>query len=355
MRYRDTRFYGWTARFGLGARVGAAALLWFALVAALHLWVNREETGRTVLRMGYMPVISNLAAPLLDFASKDGGGLRFTAMKFSSFAEMGEALRNGSIDAAFIIAPLAVVLRRQGEDVRIVAIGNRHESTLVVRKDLPARSFADLAGRTLAVPMRFSGHFLCVKRLAEKYGIEDKLKIVEMPPPDMAAAMAAGALDAYFVGEPMAAKTIVAGQSRVLFYVEEQWPGFICNLVLVRGDLVRKHPEQVAALVQGAARAGLWAAGHVKEAAGIASKYWGTPRPIVEYALSTPPNRIVYDRYTPVESEIKELADAMARFKLISTADIRGLVEPRFAKAADMTGVTGFASILKPVRNAGRL
>ena len=86
----------------------------------------------------------------------------FEAVKFSSFAEMAEALRNDSIQAAFIIAPLAVVLRQQGVDVKVVLIGNRNESTLVARKTLGAKRLEDLAGSTIAVPMRFSGHNICL-------------------------------------------------------------------------------------------------------------------------------------------------------------------------------------------------
>ncbi|MBI5845534.1 MAG: ABC transporter substrate-binding protein [Deltaproteobacteria bacterium] len=350
MRYRQTRMAEWVDGLSLRRKVLMLSLAWLALISASHFWVNREPTGRIVVRMGYMPVISNIAAPILDAASKEGKGVRFEAMKFSSFAEMGEALRNGSIDAAFIIAPLAVALRQQGEDVRIVAIGARHESTLVVKKSLPVKTFADLAGKTLAVPMRFSGHNLAVRRLAEKYGLGESIKIVEMNPPDMAAAMAAGVLDAYCVGEPMAAKTIMAGQSRALSYVEEAWPGFICNLVLVKGDLVENHPERVAALVQGAARAGLWAKANLKEAARIASDYWGTPLPLVEYALETPPGRVVFNRFAPKESEVQEMAGYMARFRIIETAEIEGLVEPRFALAADLDGIKGFSSILRKAR-----
>ena len=84
--------------------------------------------------MGYMPVVTNLAAPLLDHASKDGTGLSFEALKFSSFSEMGESLRNGHIHAAFIIAPLSIVLHQQDAGVKLVYIGNRHESTLVYRR-----------------------------------------------------------------------------------------------------------------------------------------------------------------------------------------------------------------------------
>ncbi len=135
-----------------GWRVAAVVLAWLVLISWLHFRLNYEHGQRRVIRMGYMPVITNLAAPLLDYASKDGSGLRFEALKFSSFAEMGESLRNGHIQAAFIIAPLSIVLHQQGADVRIMYIGNRHESTLVYRKDLQVKTFADLAGKSIAVP-----------------------------------------------------------------------------------------------------------------------------------------------------------------------------------------------------------
>ena len=61
---------------------------------------------------------------------------------------MGEALRNDHIQAAFIIAPLSIVLHQQGAGVKLIYIGNRHESTLVYRKDLTCNSFADLAGKS---------------------------------------------------------------------------------------------------------------------------------------------------------------------------------------------------------------
>jgi NitT/TauT family transport system substrate-binding protein len=262
---------------------------------------------------------------------------------------MGEALLQGKIQAAFIIAPLSVVLHQQGAGVRIVYIGNRHESTLVYRKDLAVRDFRDLAGKSIAVPLRYSGHNLCTRQLAEKFALSGAdLNIVEMNPPDMASALATGALDAYFVGEPFAAKTIQVGESKVLYYVEQVWPNFICNLLLVRQDLIDRNPERVQALVQAAARSGLWAKANPQEAARIACTYWNQPRELVIYALQTPPNRIVYDRFIPEESEIRYMADQMVKFGLIQNNDISGLVDARFAKNANLEGITDFKSILKP-------
>jgi NitT/TauT family transport system substrate-binding protein len=329
------------------SRIGILAIVWMLFIAGAHYWLNMEHDPRQVVTMGYMPVITNLAAPLLDYASMDGKNpIRYRALKFASFAEMAEALRNDEIQAAFIIAPLSIVLRQQGEDVKVVYIGNRHESTLVVRKDLHARKLADLSGRTIAVPMRYSGHNLVLLKLLAEAGLEQKINVVEMNPPDMASAMASGSLDAYFVGEPFAAQTLKFGASELFFYVEDVSPGFICNLLLVRHQFIEKQPEVVRSLVQGAVRSGLWARQNIAEAAQIASRYWGQPLELVKYALKTPPDRIVFDKYIPVKGELQEMADLMVRFKLIETGVTTGLVEDRFAREANIDGIDGIDSIL---------
>jgi NitT/TauT family transport system substrate-binding protein len=332
-------------------RVLAVALGWLALISWLHYDLNAEHSSRPVIRMGYMPVIANLAAPLLDYASKDGSGPRFEALKFSSFAEMGESLRNGYIQAAFIIAPLSIVLRQQGAAAKLVYIGNRHESTLVYRSELKINTFADLAGKTIAVPMRFSGHYIAARRLAEEYGITGpNLKIVEMNPPDMPSALSSGALDAYFVGEPFAAASVKAGQAKVLYYVEQVWPGFICNLLMVRQDLIDAHPQWAQDLVEGAARSGYWARSHTEEAAKIVAAYWNQKPELADYALKTPPNRIVYDRFVPKYEEMQFLADQMVRFGLLEHSNIDGLIDDRFAKNADLGNITDYKSILNHPR-----
>jgi NitT/TauT family transport system substrate-binding protein len=340
----------WMGRHGIlrsyPLRIGGLAIGWLLLIAGAHYYLNMDHDQRQVVTMGYMPVITNLAAPLLDYASiSNKSPIRYRALKFSSFAEMAEALRNHGIQAAFMIAPLSIVLRQQGEDVKVVYIGNRHESTLVVRKDLHARTLAELVGRTIAVPMRYSGHNILLLKLLAEFGLEGKVNIVEMNPPDMASALASGSLDAYFVGEPFAAQTLKSGDSRLIFRVEDVDPDFICNLLLVQQQFIEKHPEAVRQMVQGAVRSGLWARKNLTAAAKIASRYWGQPLDLVEYALETPPHRIVFDKYLPVEEELQKMANLMVRFKLLKTGTITGLVEDRFARQADLTGIGGVDSI----------
>ena len=327
-------------------RITVLALLWFVLIWSLHLWLNTESDQRKVVKMGYMPVITNFAAPLLDYASlKTNASVRFKALKFASFAEMAEALRNDEIQVAFIIAPLAIVLRQQGEDVKVVTIGNRHESTFVVHKQLGATSLRDLVGKTVAVPMRYSGHNLGLLKAISEAGLTGQINVVEMNPPDMASALSSGALDGYFVGEPFAGQTLKSGVSDLLFYAEDIWPGFICNLILVKQQFVREDAKTVKYLVEGAIRSGIWAKQNLSSAAAIASRYWGQPVDLVEYALRTPKGRIVFDQYIPIREELQYMAELMVRYDLAKSADIDGLIEDGFAREANTGSISDLSSI----------
>jgi len=329
------------------------ALVWLVLIAILHWRLNYERTDRVVVRMGYMPVLANLASPLLDAASRLSGETRFEAVKFSSFAEMGQALRSGHIDAAFMIAPLAIVLHQQGADIKIVYIGNRHESTLVVRSDIQAKDFGDLAGRTLAVPLRYSGHNLCARQLQERYGAAGaRVRIIEMNPPDMPSALAMGSLDAYFVGEPFGGASIRTGKGRVLYNVEQVWPGFICNLTVVRSDLIARAPDSVRQLVHGAARSGIWARDHHAEAAEVVAPFWSQQPEAVQFALDSNGGRTVWDRFVPRVDELQHMADEMVRFGLLAEDGISGLVDDRFAISAQLDGIGDLTSILRPSRES---
>lgn len=331
----------------LPAKLFVIPMIWVVLVSAVHYQLNFESSDRRVFRMGYMPVVTNMAAPLLDYATKEGDGVRFKAIKYASFAEMAESLRNNHLDAAFMIAPLSIVLRQQGTDVKLVYIGNRHESTLVTRKELNITEFPQLAGKTIAVPMRFSGHNLSALQLVKKYQLEGDINIVEMNPPDMASALAAGELDAYYVGEPFAAKTLKSGDASLLFRVEDVWPNFICNLVIVNNSLIESDPELVQQFVSAAARSGVWVQQNRDEAAEIAASYWNQDLDLVKYALNTPEDRIIFDQYTPKEAQMQQIADMMVEDGLITDNSIAGLIDDHFAKNADLSNVTSLQSVMR--------
>jgi NitT/TauT family transport system substrate-binding protein len=335
-----------TIQISFPIKILVICIIWLFSITALHFHFNHPKSACKVISMGYMPVISNLSAPILDDLTKDSEQLRFRAVKFSSFAEMVESFRNGHIQAAFIIAPLSIVLKQQGEDVKVVYIGNRHESTFVVRQGLHINGLADLEGKTVAVPMKYSGHNLCLLRLLEKHNLLGRVNIVEMNPPDMAASLVSGSLDAYFVGEPFAAQTLKSKDADLLYYVEDIWENFICNLLIVKQSFIKNNPFEAKMMVHTAARCGIWAKNNPIEAAGLVSKYWHQPKELVEFALSTPENRIRFDRFTPRTDEMQYMADLMVKYGLLKQHNIKGLVDDQFSRTVNLNNITDLKSIL---------
>ena len=60
-------------RLTLARRYGLLAAAWLIVITLLHCSLNMHRQDRDLVRMGYMPVVTNLAAPLLDFVSRDEG------------------------------------------------------------------------------------------------------------------------------------------------------------------------------------------------------------------------------------------------------------------------------------------
>lgn len=223
---------------------------------------------------------------------------------------MAEAFKAGRIEASFFIAPLAMKLREQGAPVKIVYLGHRDGSTVMVRKDDPAQSLKDLRGKTFAIPSRYSNQFLVISKLMRDQGVRpEEIDFVEMPPPDMPGALGSGAIDAYFVGEPHAAKAEFDGTGRVLYHAKDIWPSFISCVLVVSEKLIAERPEVVRELVRGIAESGEWAERNRLDAAKVASPFFRQDEKVVRYVLTQPPDRVSYRMLTPTDEELRRIHD----------------------------------------------
>src|SRR3954468_16169840 len=138
--------------------------------------------------------------------------------QFQGFPEIKEALIAGRMQAGFLVAPMAIALRSQGVPIKIVYLGHRYGSAFVVAKNGPVHSVHDLAGKTIAIPSRFSDERLIVGRaLRANQLAESDVKMVEMAPPDVASALSRVAMDAFVMAEPFPSQAELGGYGRVLF------------------------------------------------------------------------------------------------------------------------------------------
>ena len=72
------------------------------------------------------------------------GGSLFQSVKFGDWATVKEALIARSVDAVFILAPMAMRLRADGVPIKIVYLGHRDGTAIVVGADSDIRTFTDL-------------------------------------------------------------------------------------------------------------------------------------------------------------------------------------------------------------------
>ena len=323
--------------------IGTLGLIVVLGVLRARPWQSADQRGpepaagvtREVLAVGFLPVTCHLTCPVTDFASKTSTKTRFESQRFTDFPTVVETLKSGRIEATFMIAPLAMKLREQGVKVKIAYLGHRDGSTVMVRKDLPATSLKDLEGRIFALPSKYSNQNLVIRKLMNDQGVNPaSIRFVDMAPPDMPGALASKAIDAYFIGEPHAARAELDGSGRVLYHAKDIWPRFISCVLVVTEKLIDERPEVVTDLVRGIAESGEWAETHREDAARLVSPYFRQDEKLVRYVLTQPPDRVSYRMLTPQDDEMQVMADmALAAGILERPLDVRGLVDRRFIPA----------------------
>jgi NitT/TauT family transport system substrate-binding protein len=308
---------------------GKIALLlfgWLGLISGLHLYLNVNWAAvlndyrpleKRKITVAYLPVTCQLTCPVTDYISKFSlSGEMFLPRMFQGFPEMKEALISNRVQAAFIVAPMALALKAQGVPIKVVYLGHRYGSAVVVRKDGPVKTFADMRGRTIAIPSRFSDERLLLFRAMKVWGVKpSEIKMVEMAPPDVSGALAARAIDAFVMGEPFPSQAELAGFGRVLFQAREYWPDYMSCILVVRQDLIDTRPEVVQVLVDGIARSGLWlntSAPHREDAADFVGRFYYNQKPaLLRWALTKPMDRVMYSPLAPRKADFDMVRDLM--------------------------------------------
>jgi NitT/TauT family transport system substrate-binding protein len=328
---------GWTV--GISALHGRLNVNWTALRNSL-----RSRDRLQTLTVAGLPVTCNLTLPIACVARDLDRTLtraNFEYKRYNGWPEIKESLISGSIDAAYMLAPLVMDMATKDVPVKIVSIGHRSGAVIMVRTDSPYRKFQDLTGKQIAIPSRFAVDFLFLRKMLAKEGLSDKdVKIVEMAPPDMPAALYAKAVDAYCTGEPYGAAAQRAGYAVPLRMTRDEWPSYICCVLTVRQELIDQNPGLVQDLVNYVQGAGHWLDAereHRSRAAEIASsnKYFNQDRAILQYVMDNPTDRVTYGDLRMIKEEFDDLMHlSLEAGTLKSSVAFERYIDLRFVNAA---------------------
>jgi sulfonate transport system substrate-binding protein len=205
--------------------------------------------------------------------------------EFPSGPPLLEAVNAGAIDIGQTGEAPPIFAQAAAADFVYIA----HEppapkgEAILVPKDSPITSVADLKGKKIAFNKGANVHYLVVK-LLEKAGVKySDVTPVFLAPADARAAFETGAVDAWAIWDPYQASAEVTLAARTL----ADGTGVVPNnqFYLARKAFAEANPQIVDAVIDAVAATDRWAEGNSAAVAAQLSAGIGIPAPVLEIAL----------------------------------------------------------------------
>jgi NitT/TauT family transport system substrate-binding protein len=180
--------------------------------------------AQTKAKLGYMKIVDNAAM----FVAMDKGffkteGLQLETVPLAGGAPIINGVTSGDLQFGWSNVISLYQAHVEGFDFKLVAGGatnvkTKNESHAIqVAKNSPIKTAKDLEGKTVAAnTLNNIVHLMAMAWIDKNGGSSSKVKFVELPFPQMEAALSAGKVDAISVHEPFATAAIEKGNVRLL-------------------------------------------------------------------------------------------------------------------------------------------
>ncbi|MGB9940162.1 ABC transporter substrate-binding protein [Methanosarcina sp.] len=317
--------------------VVVSAVIIASLLFSLAGWGNNKEENTAkdevkTVKIGYLPLTH--ALPLFvenELSANDSKNFKVELVKFGSWTELSDAVNSGQVDGASMLIELAMKSKEQGIDLKTVALGHRDGNVMVVSKDI--NEVADLKGKTFAIPHRLSTHNVLLYKMLKENGLTaNDLNIVELPPPEMPAALSEGRISGYIVAEPFGAISVASDNGKVLFESQEIWNDSVCCGLVLRSEFIENNPTVAAEFVKEYAKAGERAESKDPEVLDAAAKYMKVEPEVLDLSLQW----ISYNNLKLEEKDYNELSQYLVEMgQLENPPKYSEFVENSFIEAVE--------------------
>lgn len=259
-------------------RLIAAALA--VAVLALTGPVRAQDTPPQTLRVGATLIdlyAEAYYAQDMGFFKKENLNVEISTM--SNAGRVAPAILGGAIDIG-VGDPVQIANAfTKGIPLSIIAGAGMYSTdaattALDVAKNSPFRTAKDLVGKTIAVPTLDDTAQVGVEAWLEKNGVDrNSVRFVEIPNPEMGAALANGRVDVAMIPEPF--RTTAQKSDARLFAKAFDAIGqqFMIGVWYSKKDWVTQHPDTAKRFARAIYEAGVWANTHHAESAIILAKY----------------------------------------------------------------------------------
>jgi len=258
-----------------------------SLGLALAAFGAQADTARE-LRIGYQKsaslfVLQKAQGTLEKRLAPQGVAVKW--VEFPAGPQLLEGLNVGAIDVGFVGEAPPIFAQAAG--ARFVYVGNDPASpsteAVVVPKDSPLKSVADLKGKRIALNKGSNVHYLLVK-LLEKNGLKySDITPVFLPPADARAAFEKGAVDAWAIWDPFLAAAEHQGNARQL----ADGTGVVnsYSYYLAQADYAQANPRVIHELFANTQDAAKFVQADIPRAAALVAPLQGLDVAVVETSL----------------------------------------------------------------------
>lgn len=207
-------------------------------------------------------------------------GVKLNYVEFNDRPAIASAFSRGELDLLFSAEIPSILIRAQGEAVRLVMVSTFAAQEILVGSGSEIKKVEDLRGRKVAVQAGTSSHFGLV-RILNGAGLKNAdVNLVFMPAAEGRTAFETSQIDAWAAWAPWVETQEVAGRGRALSGGE----AVIYSVGTMREPFLRQYPKQTRALFETMQRAKTWMIANPEEAQKIVAGELGFDLAVVQRA-----------------------------------------------------------------------
>ena len=311
----------------------------YLILLGLLLTMSTNAFAKATMKVGYLPILDHLTLAVSHERENElFKEVNVEPKMFKKWDELAGAIKAGTIDAAFILSPLAMDMFNSGVDIRVVLLGHRNGSAITVAKDSAIRSAKGLKDKRIAIPHAKATHVALLDKYLRGEGLSLKdVKTTVIAPPDMEKAMAGGSLDAFIVAEPWSAKAQLDGVGKPLVLTKDIIPDHVECIVIATSSFIKENPAAMQEWVDSLIRAGKFIESdrhknNSKNLVAIAKKYMGQDEEPMREALLNPHDRITFDNLEPDIPSFKKIVDISRQAGILDDVKLEVFIDSRFYK-----------------------
>lgn len=257
-----------------------------------------------VIRVGYLPISDHILAMVSHCINRSR--LEIRLKKFLSWSSLATSLENGLLDAAFVMAPIAMAMRNKGVPIVYIMDGHHDGSAVTMRKNMDMVRFRRSENR-VGLPYAISTHSILFDDLVGRdHEANPSAKQARyLGPSYLQNALISRQIDAFCCAEPWNTKAVIDGVGTILARSKDFLPGHICCILVVREAFLEKHGDRVRSYLRLLLATNEYLAADLNRSAKIQERYTGVSAAIIKRVLNR--HEITFNEILPDRGRIESL------------------------------------------------